>query len=81
MEGGGWVEREQVGGRVIRQAFLRGQVRFGREIGERQRYREIGRRRDRADNKNPKQSRVAQQVSFINVEVRENLKTSTTAGF
>jgi hypothetical protein len=54
---------------------INGEVRFGRDRGERQRYREIERHsnketylatkrhRDRADNKNPKQSRVAQLVT------------------
>jgi hypothetical protein len=52
----GWV-----GGQAGQQAG-KGKVRFGRNRGERQRYREMERQRDRADNKNPEQSLVAQLV-------------------
>ncbi len=53
-------ERER-GGWAGQQAVLL-KVRFGRDGGERQRDIETKRHRDRADNKNPEQSRVVQLV-------------------
>ncbi len=55
-------ERE---GQVSRQAYLELSYAWerGRDRGEIQRYRELERHRDRGDNKNPEQSRVAQLES------------------
>jgi hypothetical protein len=47
---------------------------FGRDRGERQRHREIERQ---GGKKNPKQSWVAQQVNYINVN---NAKLGSTSG-